>query len=63
MQRHRTFSSTHDGGKGGQELLLNTLQNTNEPGLALGLVEMENLHEVLAVLEARSHDSCNTPVL
>ena len=53
MQRHRTFSSTHDGRKEGQEILLNTLQNTNEPGLALGLVEVENLHEVLAVLEVR----------
>lgn len=64
MQRHRTFSSTHDGGKEGQERLLNTLQNTNEHGLALGPVEVENLHEVLAVLEVRSRNaSANAPVL
>lgn len=63
MQRHRTFSSTHDGGKEGQPILLNTLQNMNEPGLALGPVEVENLHEVWAVLEVRLRNPCSATVL
>ena len=63
MQRHRTFSSTYDGGKKDQPVLLNTLQNTNETGLALGPVEVENIHEVWAVLEVRSRNPCETTVL
>lgn len=63
MQRHRMFSSTHDGGKVDQPVLLNALQNTNEPGLALGPVEVENIHEVWAVLEVRSREPCDTKML
>ena len=44
-------------------MLLNTLQNTNEPGLALGPLEVENLHEVWAVLEVRSRILATNSVL